>query len=77
MNERIIVKIKNTGNYPLLKTEYILNGEYLGYSNKPPFDFVIPMEEMRVIKKDNELRVVGYDVNLNKGEDVVNIKIKY
>lgn len=76
-SERIVVKIKNTGNYTLLKTEYFLNGEYLGYSNKPPFDFIIPLGEIRVLKKDNELKAVGYDVNLNKGEGVVNIKIKY
>lgn len=75
-SERVVVKIKNTGNYTLLKTEYFLNGEYLGYSNKPPFDFIIPLGEIRALKKDNEIKVVGYDTNLNKGEDVVNIKIK-
>lgn len=77
MSERIAVKVKSVGNYPLSKTEYILNGQYIGSSKNPPFDFIISPEEIRTIKKDNELRVVGYDTVFNKGEDVINIKIKY
>lgn len=76
-NERIIVKITNSGNYPLLKTEYILNGEYVGSANKTPFVFVLAPDEIENIKKENELRVVGYDEILNKNEDVVVFKIKF
>lgn len=75
-DERIIVKIKSLGNYTLLKTEYFLNGEYLGYSDKFPFDFIISLGEIRTLKKENELKAVGYDTNLNKGEDLIDIKIK-
>lgn len=77
LNERIVIKIRSAGAYPLIKTEYILNGEYVGSSNTAPFDFIISPEEVRTIKKDNELRVIGYDTNHNKGEDVMSIKIKY
>src|SRR3989344_3589053 len=44
-SERIVVKITSSGNYPLLKTEYILNGEYIGSSNKAPFNFVLTPED--------------------------------
>jgi len=70
-SERIVVKITSSGNYPLLKTEYILNGEYIGSSNKAPFNFVLTPDDIENIKKTNELRVVGYDIVLNKNEDVI------
>ena len=70
-SERIVVKITSSGNYPLLKTEYILNGEYIGSSNKAPFNFVLTPDDIENIKKTNELRIVGYDIVLNKNEDVI------
>jgi len=76
-DERVAVKITSSGNYPLLKTEYILNGEYIGSSNKTPFVFILMLDEIENIKKENELRVVGYDTVLNKKEDVINFKVKF
>lgn len=75
-DERIVVKITSSGNYPLLKTEYIINGEYIGSSTKSPFEFILMPDDIENIKKDNELRVIGYDTVLNKNEDIVNFKIK-
>lgn len=76
-DERIVVKITSSGNYPLLKTEYIMNGEYIGTSNKAPFEFVLAPDEIENIKMENELRVMGYDTVLNKNEGVVSFKIKF
>ncbi|MBM2817457.1 MAG: putative penicillin-binding protein [Parcubacteria group bacterium] len=75
-DERVVVKITSSGNYPLLKAEYSLNGEYIGSSNKAPFDFVLPLEEISNIKKENDLRAVIYDTVLNKNQDAVIFKIK-
>ncbi|MDE1988173.1 MAG: PBP1A family penicillin-binding protein [Patescibacteria group bacterium] len=76
-NEQINIKTMSLGTYPLLKVEYVINGEYIGTSNKPPFDFIIIPNEVENIKKENELRAIGYDSVFNKGEDAVNIKIKF
>lgn len=70
-NERIIVQITSSGNYPLSKTEYIFNDEYIGTSNKMPFSFIINLSDKENIKNENELRVIGYDTILNKNEDKI------
>lgn len=75
-NETITVRITNSGNYPLQKTEYILNGEYIGSSNKTPFVFILVPDDIANIRGENELRVIGYDTMLNKNEEVMNFKIK-
>lgn len=74
-NKKIIIGISNSETYPILKIEYILNGKYLGTSNKYPFIFVLDPNEIENIKEENELRVIGYDTVFNKGEDVVVFKI--
>lgn len=76
-DERIVIKTTSSGTYPLLKAEYVVNGEYIGTANKPPFDFILIPDEIENIKKENELRVIGYDTIFNKGEDMINIKIKF
>lgn len=74
--ETVTIKTISSGKYPLLKTEYMVNGEYIGSSNKTPFVFILTPDDIKNIKKENELRVIVYDIALNKSEDVVNFKIK-
>jgi len=74
-NEKINVMISNNSytKYPLTKINYYLNGKYIGSSNSTIFSFI--PSEVDGIKRINELKVVGFDSVLNKGETVINFKL--
>lgn len=74
-NERIAATMTSSSVYPLSKIEYFVNGEYRGSVSKQPFTFILALDEIENIKKENELRIVGYDSIMNKGEDLIFFKV--
>ena len=74
-NQKINVMISNNSysKYPLTKLNYYLNGKYIGSSNSTIFSFI--PNEIDSIKEVNELKIIGFDSVLNKGEAIVSFKL--
>lgn len=72
-NIKINVVISNNSRYPLTKTNYYINGQYIGSSNSNVFSFV--PNDIENIKQKNELKVIGFDSVLNKGEVIIELKL--
>jgi len=75
-NDKITVSIKHKSKFPLVRVDFFLNGEFVGSSKTNPFTFSFIPKELDLIKERNQLKVIGYDSVLNKGEanTVFNIK---
>lgn len=79
-NQKIIVSFENSNPnnfYKISKTDYFLNGFYLGSVKQAPFIFSFTPNEIDVaqIQTENELRIIVYDTVLNKGEAIVKFNI--
>ena len=59
---------------PLVKVNYYLNGQMIGSSINNVFSFL--PSEIDSVKDNNELKVIGFDSLYNKGEAVINLKLK-
>lgn len=66
-HERATATITASGRYPLSYVEFFLNGIYIGKTSGT-FQFSFIPSEIGAIKGTNTLRIVGYDIPLNKGE---------
>ncbi|MDD2935230.1 MAG: transglycosylase domain-containing protein [Candidatus Pacebacteria bacterium] len=73
-NEKINILISNDKNVPLIKVNYYLNGQMIGSSINNVFSFL--PSEIDSIRDNNELKVIGFDSLYNKGEAVINLKLK-
>jgi 1A family penicillin-binding protein len=76
INNKITISIKNKSRFPLSRVDYFINSDFIGSSSKPPFVFSFIPNELKGLKKDNLLEVVGYDSVLNKGVSSVSFFIK-
>lgn len=74
-NEKINIMISNNSysKYPLTKINYYINGQFIGSSNTSIFSFV--PKDIKGIKQVNELKVVGFDSVMNKGEATITFKL--
>jgi len=73
--DRITVELSHMGRYPLQKTEFYVNGAYLGSSQSEPFSFSFVPGELAGIQATSTLRVVGTDNVGNRGETSMQFKV--
>ena len=66
-NQKIQLKISNTGPYPLQKIDIFINNVYLGTS-KAPFSFSFTPSSLDQLKEINDLKIISYDSVYNRGE---------
>jgi len=66
-NEKIQLKIQNTGPYELKKIDIFINDSYLGTSNYP-FNFSFVPSDLNNLKTENQIRIIAYDIVYNQTE---------
>lgn len=69
----ILISNNSYSKYPLVKLNYYINDEFIGSSNTTVFSFV--PNDIDNIRANNELKVVGYDSVMNKGETTMTLKL--
>ena len=66
-NQKIQLKISNTGLLPLQKIDIFINETYVGTS-KPPFNFSFTPSEITNLSAVNTLKLISYDSAYNSSE---------
>lgn len=74
-NERILVKIKTDGKFPINKVDFYINDLFIGSSRSYPFDFSFIPEKINTKKGLVDLVVVVYDSVLNKASQKIQFLI--
>ena len=74
-NQRINLKIFNSGIFPIQKIDIFINGIYLG-AVQPPFNFSFKPAELENLQTDNELKIISYDTVYNRDETNLNFKVE-
>jgi 1A family penicillin-binding protein len=74
-NEKIQIAIVAVGKLPTQKTDFFINGTFIGTSKTAPFDLSFIPNEISGIREQNEITVVAYDSGQNKGETKVSFKV--
>jgi len=72
--EKIQLKVKSLGVYPLERMDIFINEVYLGTLNSP-FGFSFTPEELDNLRENNELKVIVYDKVFNRAENVFYFKV--
>jgi len=73
--QKIIITLnKQPNKFPILKVDYYINGVFIGSSQSQSLFSFIPNDTQN-IKQENELKVVVYDIVLNKSIQTINFKI--
>jgi len=75
INEKIQLKLKSSGLFPLKKIDIFINDVYLG-SAESPFNFSFIPKELENLKKENNLKIIFYDDAYNRGEANKNFIVK-
>ena len=70
LNQRINIKIRSLGPYPLLKADIFVNDTYMGTSIAP-FDFSFIPKDLEDLQTQNELKIIAYDSIYNSGETIM------
>ncbi len=68
IKQKIQLRIKSMGVYPLQKMDIFINDIYLG-TFKSPFSFSFTPEDLENLKTNNELRIISHDTLYNRSED--------
>ncbi len=74
-NERIQLKITNSGHFPLQRIDIFVNDTFLDTINAP-FNFSFIPAELDNLKSINELRIISYDIVFNRAESVTTFNVK-
>ena len=74
-NQKIQLKILNSGHFPLQKIEIFINNTFID-TIKTPFSFSFIPGEIDNIKSENELKIISYDAIYNRTENILVFKIK-
>jgi len=74
-NQKIDIKILNSGPFPLQKIDVYINDAYIN-TIETPFNFSFIPEELDNIKTENKLKLISYDTIYNYSESTVIFKIK-
>ncbi|HBB54388.1 TPA: hypothetical protein DEQ22_03115 [Candidatus Nomurabacteria bacterium] len=74
-DQRINLKIFNSGIFPIQKIDIFINGIYLG-AVQPPFNFSFKPAELENLQTDNELKIISYDTVYNRDEINLNFKVE-
>ncbi len=75
INNKIIIKTQNTSSFPLLKIDFFINNEFIGTARAPFFNLSFIPKNINNIKKNNQIKAIGYDSVFNKGENIINFNI--
>lgn len=75
-SERITVHTETSGNYPIKKVSFYVNGSFVGSSETHPYQFSFTPEDIDDMEEENTLRVVVYDQVFNKNEESIFFKIR-
>ena len=68
--------IRSNDDNPLSHIEIFINDTYIDTDRSAPFTFSFKPEEIQGIKKDNTLRVVGYDADSNQDSIQKNFSVE-
>ncbi len=75
-DKKINTSIEYSGEFPIQKIEYYINGNVVGVNTKSPFTISFVPNDLDFIKNgNNELKIVVYDEVFNKDEDFVVFEI--
>jgi penicillin-binding protein 1C len=74
-DQRIKLKILNSGLLPLQKIDIFINDIYLE-TNDPPFNFSFIPKELENMQGNNELKIISYDTAYNRSETRVIFKVE-
>ncbi|KKQ28543.1 MAG: hypothetical protein US45_C0004G0009 [Candidatus Nomurabacteria bacterium GW2011_GWA1_37_20] len=74
-NQKINLKISNSGLYPLAKLDIFINDSYVGTS-EAPFTFSFRPSEAENLQTENELKIIAYDSVYNSKETTLIFKIQ-
>lgn len=74
-NERIQLKITNSGRFPLQKIEVFINNTFLN-TIEAPFNFSFIPEELDNLMSENELKIISYDTAYNRTENTLVFKVR-
>lgn len=66
-NQKINIKLTNTGRYPLLKADVFINDVYVG-EDDVKYGFSFTPKDLGNIQKENELKIIAYDTVYNSVE---------
>lgn len=74
-NQKIQLKILNSGRFPLQKIDVFVNDIFLDTVNAP-FNFSFIPGELDNLKSENELRIISYDTvyNITENTQIFNVK---
>ena len=73
-NQKINLKISNSGPYSLQKIEIFINDSYMG-SSQYPFTFSFTPSSLENLQEENEIKIIAYDTIYNKSETIQIFKI--
>lgn len=68
-NQKINIKITNTGTLPLQKIDLFINDTFID-TIYPPFSYSFIPSELENIKSENEIKIVAYDSVFNRSESI-------
>ncbi|MES2087942.1 MAG: PBP1A family penicillin-binding protein [Patescibacteria group bacterium] len=74
-NQPIAVSVNILGRFPISKVDYFINGNFVGSAARAPWSFVFTPSSIENLKPENELRVVAYDTELNRGETKITFSV--
>lgn len=76
MKDVVMISINSSGNFPLSRVDFFINGVFIGSSKNNPFNFSFSPSEIKNIKETNQLKAVVYDSASNKGEAITVFSIR-
>ena len=75
-SERIMFKVVSSGQYPLSRVEFFINGQLVEKNTQAPFAFSFTPEDISELGNENTITIVGYDSILNKGTYSANLIVQ-
>ena len=69
------IRVETGGKNPAARVEYYVNGTYIGFQDKTPFNFTFTPSEVESLTERNVLKVVVQDTNFMRGEQTLEFAI--
>ncbi len=74
-NQKINLKISNSGYFPLVKLDVFINDVYT-QTLEAPFSFSFTPSQLENMQSVNEIKVIGYDSAYNHSEATSSFKVQ-
>lgn len=74
-DSRLTISLSSSGPYPLSRADFYINENLVGSSNEAPFSISFVPGEFVFQSGEYDLKVVGYDTVLNRGEELIKINL--